>query len=228
MRLLIVEDHEELAALVKANLSREGFAVDLAADAEEARAALAAQRYDVILLDLGLPDEDGLTLLADLRARRDGAPVIVTTARDRVADRVRGLNAGADDYLVKPFAQEELLARIHAILRRPGGVMGMRLETANLAFDAVSREVTIDGAPLTVPRRELAVLETLMRRSGRVVGRESLESAVYAFDDEIESNALETHVSRLRRRLTNGGARVAIHTVRGVGYLLREEQAQTP
>ncbi|NYZ11970.1 response regulator transcription factor [Azospirillum sp. RWY-5-1] len=224
MRLLIVEDEEELAELMKANLRRGGFAVDTVGDAEGARAALAAQRYDAVLLDLGLPDDDGLDVLAELRARRDGTPVIAVTARDGVADRVRGLNGGADDYLTKPFAHEELLARIHAVLRRPGGVMGLRLELANLAFDSTSRDVTVDGAALTVPRRELAVLEALLRRSGRVVVRDALESAVYAFGDEVESNALEAHVSRLRRRLGDAGARVSVHTVRGVGYLLRAEE----
>lgn len=224
MRLLIVEDEPDLAKLMKANLRREGFAVDLATDAEEARAALAAQRYDVALLDLGLPDEDGLTVLAELRSRRDGTPVIAVTARDQVSERVRGLNTGADDYLAKPFAHEELLARIHAILRRPGGVMGTRLELGNLAFDALSREVAVDGATLAVPRRELAVLEALLRRAGRVVVRDALEDAVYAFDEEVESNALEAHVSRLRRRLAEAGARVGVHVVRGVGYLIRAEE----
>ncbi|HYH18949.1 MAG TPA: response regulator transcription factor [Azospirillum sp.] len=227
MRMLIVEDETELSALVQANLRREGYAVDAAATADEARAALATTRYDVVLLDLGLPDEDGLGVLRDLRARRDGTPVIVLTARDAVAARVRGLNAGADDYMAKPFALEELVARIGAILRRPGGVLGTRLELANLAFDTVSRDVTVDGGTVVVPRRELAVLEALLRRAGRVVAREALEGAVYAFDEEVESNALEAHVSRLRKRLAEAGARLTIHTVRGVGYLAKAEDAGT-
>lgn len=223
MRLLIVEDHAGLAELMRANLRRSGFAVDVANDADAARAAFAVQRYDAVLLDLGLPGEDGLALLADMRARRDGTPIIAVTARDRIGERVLGLNAGADDYLTKPFAQEELVARIHAILRRPGGVMGTRLEVSNLCFDATTREVAVEGRTLPVPRRELAVLEVLMRRAGRVVVREALEGAVYAFGEEVESNALEAHVSRLRRRLAEAGARVGVHTIRGVGYLIRAE-----
>lgn len=223
MRLLIVEDEEDLAGLMKANLHRAGFAVDVAGTAEDAGAALAAQTYDAVLLDLGLPDDDGLTVLSDLRNRRDATPVIVVTARDRVAERVRGLNAGADDYLVKPFAHEELLARINAVLRRPGGALGAKLDLADLAFDTASREATVNGAPLVIPRRESAVLETLLRRAGRVVARDVLESAVYAFGEEVESNALEAHVSRLRRRLADAGAGVRIHVVRGVGYLIQAE-----
>lgn len=225
MRLLIVEDEADLANLLKANLHRAGFAVDVAVDAGEADAALAAQRYDLVLLDLGLPDGDGLGVLAELRTHRNGTPVIVITARDRVAERVRGLNAGADDYLVKPFALEELLARIHAILRRPGGVLGACLDLGNVVFDTLSREVSVDGSVVALPRRELAVLEALMRRAGRVVGRDALDGAVYGFGEEVESNALEVHVSRLRRRLADSGARIGIHVVRGVGYLIRAEEA---
>lgn len=223
MRLLIVEDEEDLAELMKANLRRAGFAVDVAGTADDAGAALAAQTYDAVLLDLGLPDDDGLTVLSDLRNRRDATPVIIVTARDRVAERVRGLNAGADDYLVKPFAHEELLARINAVLRRPGGALGAKLDLAGLSFDTASRDVTVNGAPFVIPRRESAVLETLLRRAGRVVARDALESAVYAFGEEVESNALEAHVSRLRRRLADAGAGVRIHVVRGVGYLIQAE-----
>lgn len=223
MRLLIVEDEEDLAELMKANLRRAGFAVDVAGTADDAGAALAAQTYDAVLLDLGLPDDDGLAVLSDLRNRRDATPVIIVTARDRVAERVRGLNAGADDYLVKPFAHEELLARINAVLRRPGGALGAKLDLAGLTFDTASREATVNGAPLVIPRRESAVLETLLRRAGRVVARDALESAVYAFGEEVESNALEAHVSRLRRRLADAGAGVRIHVVRGVGYLIQAE-----
>lgn len=224
MRLLIVEDEEELSSLMQANLHREGYAVDVAATAEDARAALATTRYDVVLLDIGLPDEDGLTILRDLRAAGDTTPVIAVTARDSVGDRVRGLNGGADDYLTKPFALEELVARIGAMLRRPGGALANRLTLGRLAFDTPTREVTVGDQALVVPRRELAVLESLLRRTGKVVTRDALDRAVYAFGEETESNALEVHVSRLRKRLAEAGAGVAIHVVRGVGYLIKAEE----
>lgn len=221
MRLLIVEDEDDLSTVVQANLRREGYAADVAATGEDARAALATTRYDVVLLDLGLPDEDGLAVLRDLRAGGDATPVIALTARDSVGDRVRGLNGGADDYLTKPFAQEELVARIAAVLRRPGGALGNRLTLGALAFDTPTRTVTVGERDLVVPRRELAVLEALLRRAGKVVTREALDSAVYGFGEETESNALEAHVSRLRKRLSEAEAGVAIHVVRGVGYLIK-------
>lgn len=224
MRLLIVEDEEELSLLIQGNLRREGYAVDIAATGEDARAALGTTRYDAVLLDLGLPDEDGLKILRDLRSGGDVTPVIALTARDSVGDRVRGLNGGADDYLTKPFALEELVARIAAVLRRPGGALGSRLTLGMLAFDTPTREVTVAGKPVVVPRRELAVLEVLLRRAGKVVTREALDGAVYAFGEETESNALEVHVSRLRKRLAEAGAGVAIHVVRGVGYLMTAQE----
>ena len=226
MRLLIVEDEEELSSLIQSNLRREGYAVDVAATGEDARAALATTRYDAVLLDLGLPDEDGLAVLRDLRSGGAATPVIALTARDSVGDRVRGLNGGADDYLTKPFALEELVARIAAVLRRPGGALGSRLTLGALAFDTPTREVTVGGHTLVPPRRELAVLEALLRRAGKVVTREALDGAVYAFGEETESNALEAHVSRLRKRLSEAGAGVAIHVVRGVGYLINAEEVR--
>lgn len=220
MRLLLIEDETELARLVKANLGREGFAVDAVETIEDARAALGAARYDAILLDLGLPDGDGLTLLAEMRRAADATPTIAVTARDAIDDRVAGLNAGADDYLVKPFALSELLARLRAVLRRPNGALGLRLKAGNVAFDASTGNVWVAEQALVLPRRELAALELLMRRAGQVVARATLEDSVYGFDDDIESNAIEVTVSRLRKRLAAGGANAAIHTVRGVGYML--------
>lgn len=223
MRLLVVEDEPELARLICKQLGGRGFAVDAVETVEESLAALDTVPYDLVLLDLRLPDGDGLEVLRHLRTpRRPPTPVIVLTARDAVADRVRGLDAGADDYLTKPFAMEELVARLNAILRRPGAPMGMVLRCGNVEFDSVSRSVTTVGRTLVVPRRELMVLETLMRRAGRVVSRDALESAVYAGEEEIDSNALEVHVSRLRRRLAEAEADIMIHTVRGVGWLLKE------
>lgn len=178
MRLLVVEDEIELAGLVRQKLAGEGFAVDVAEDVEDARAAMGTTIYDAIILDLRLPDGDGLDILRETRASRDTTPVIVVTARDSVSDRVQGLNSGADDYLVKPYALEELLARVGAVLRRPGAALGARLAVANLQFDTVTREVTVDGRPLVVPRRELSALEVLMRRAGRVVTKDTDRKSV--------------------------------------------------
>ena len=225
MRLLLVEDEAELAELVRTKLAGEGFAVDIASSSEEAQSALRTTNYDAVVLDLRLPDGDGLEVLREVRDSRSPTPVIVVTARDSVGDRVKGLNAGADDYMVKPFALEELVARIGAVLRRPGAALGMRLEIANLAFDTTTREVAVGGQPLVVPRRELAALELLMRRAGRVVTKDALENAVYSNGEETESNAIESHLSRLRKRLREAGAGVAILGVRGVGYMFRAAEA---
>jgi DNA-binding response OmpR family regulator len=196
--------------------------VDHAPTLAEAEEAISADVHAAVLLDRQLPDGDGLTLIPKLRARADGVPIIVLTARGELADRVAGLDCGADDYLAKPFAVEELLARLRAVLRRPAGLQPDILHAGRLAFDFGHREASIDGAPLELPRRELLVLEALVRRMGRTVLRSALEEAVYSFDDEIQSNALDTHVSRLRRKLSEADARVEIHGIRGVGYLLKK------
>jgi len=181
-----------------------------------------ADVHIAILLDRQLPDGDGLALIPKLRARADGVPIIVLTARGELADRIAGLDSGADDYLAKPFAVEELLARLRAVLRRPAGVMPDIVRAGRLAFDLSHREASVDGRTLDLPRRELLVLEALIRRLGRTVLRSAVEEAVYSFDDEIQSNALDTHVSRLRRKLADADARVEIHGIRGVGYLLKQ------
>lgn len=196
--------------------------VDHVATLDEAEAAVCVGSYNAILVDRQLPDGDGLSLVPKLRARGLGVPVIVLTARGEVDDRVAGLNAGADDYLAKPFAMDELLARLRAVLRRPKGVEAEVLRCGRLSFDAGSREARIDEIRLDLPRRELLVLEVLLQRLGRTVPRAALEEAVYGFSDEIQSNALDTHVSRLRRKLTDAGTGIEIHPVRGVGYLLRQ------
>jgi DNA-binding response OmpR family regulator len=222
MRLLLVEDETELSSLVSGNLSRAGFAVDSAASLDEARAAVKTMRYDAILLDRRLPDGDGLELLRALRSRADATPVIMLTARDAVADRVVGLNGGADDYLVKPFAIEELVARINAVLRRPTESLNLRLRVGNLEFDTAHRETMVDGHLIPLPRREVGLLELLLRRAGRVVTRDALQDALYGAGDEIESNAVDANLSRLRKRLSESGAGVSIRAVRGVGYLIQE------
>jgi DNA-binding response OmpR family regulator len=221
MRVLLVEDNERLSSLMQGGLARAGFTVDAFASLTDADAAVATVDYDLILLDLGLPDGDGLHWLKQLRRSKQGIPVLVATARGGLTDRVAGLDTGADDYLVKPFEMDELLARCRALLRRPGACLSTVLSTGNLTLDTASRQVAVAGNPIDVPRREADLLEVLLRRSGQVVPRTVLEERLYGFDDDVTPNALEAHVSRLRRRLNDAAADVSIHTVRGVGYLLR-------
>jgi DNA-binding response OmpR family regulator len=220
MRLLLVEDTERLATHIRDALVESGFAVDWFGRADDAIAALDAVSYVAVVLDLGLPDADGTTVLARVREAELGTPVLILTARDSVESRVRGLNAGADDYLTKPFAMEELVARIRALLRRPGGRLSKQLAAGNVAFDTATRDVTVAGKALLLTRHELSILEQLMRRQGRVVSKNDLESQLYGFDDDIASNSVEVHMHRLRRRLAGAGADVAITTLRGIGYLL--------
>ena len=222
MRLLVVEDETRIAELLASALGRAGFAVDAVGTAADAREALALTAYDAAILDLGLPDGDGLALLAGLRRRGSGVPVLVLTARDAVEDRVAGLDTGADDYLVKPFAMAELVARTKALLRRPGHALGVTLEAGNVALDTVGRDVRVGAAVLPLPRQELAILEHLMRRLGRVVPKAVLEEKLYGTDETPESNAVPVHVHHLRRKLAEAGATPEIHTVRGIGYLLAE------
>ena len=222
MRLLVVEDEARIAEILDAALKRAGFVVDTVGTCAHAAQALAGVPYDAAIFDLGLPDGDGLDLLSRIRAAGNRVPILVLTARDTVDDRVKGLNAGGDDYLVKPFATTELIARIKALLRRPGGSLGKTLNAGNLAFDTVERGVRVAGAVINLPRREAAILEHLMRRQGRVVPKSLLLEKLYGFDEEIESNAIPVHVHHLRRKLEEAGCDAGIHTVRGVGYLLEE------
>jgi DNA-binding response OmpR family regulator len=220
MRLLLVEDNERLAALTSAALGRAGFETDTAATAADAGAALRAVSYAAMVLDLGLPDQDGLTLLKKVRTAGDTLPILILTARGGLEDRVRGLDAGADDYLVKPFAQEELAARLRVLLRRPGGLLGRALELGNLRLDTVSREVTVDGRLLFLSPREAAVLEILLRRAGRVVPKKLVEDHLFGLSADVGSNAIEVYVHRLRKQLSEASADVEVHTIRGIGYLL--------
>src|ERR1700676_4721792 len=198
MRLLLVEDNERFAALLKQGLAAAGFTVDVLATAEDASAALRTDRCDIVVLDLGFPDADGLSGLAEMRRRGDATPVLILTARGSLKDRVTGLQSGADDYLVKPFALEELIARLQALLRRPGNLLGLALKLGNLTLDTVARQVFIDDRPIFCSPREVAVLEHLLRRSGRVVAKLQLETSLYG-PSEVGSNAVEVHVHRLRR-----------------------------
>lgn len=223
MRLLIVEDEAKLAALLRTALDRAGFSCDVAPDLADAELCARGVTYDAVVLDLGLPDGDGIEWLRRLRRRGLTAPVLMLTARDALEDRVRGLDSGADDYLVKPFHITELAARLRALLRRPNAALGVRLEAGNLVLDTVSRNVEVDGVNVVATARELSLLELLMRRSGNVVSREQLEQGLYALDAPTAPNAVEVAVHRLRRRLQAVGASVQVHTVRGVGYMLAAE-----
>lgn len=197
MRVLLVEDHGPLADAVSDALHRAGFAVDLAGTADDAREMAALADYTLAILDLGLPDGDGLEILPLLR---DGGrvPVIVLTARDQLSDRLAGLDGGADDYVVKPVEMPELVARCRAILRRPGDRSATTLRLGALELDTVARSACVNGRPMPLGRREVTVLEHLMRAAGRVSPRRALEEAVYGFDEEVGPNALEASVSRLR------------------------------
>ncbi len=223
MRILVVEDNEELAQLLTQGLHAAGYETDLLTMAAEARTAVTTTRYAALVLDLGLPDGDGLSILREIRQREDPIPVLVLTARGGLHDRVIGLRSGADDYLVKPFAFEELVARLEALLRRPGQLLGRSLQVANLAFDTESRQAFIDDKPQVLSARETAVLELLMRRKGRVVSKKLVEDHIFGLSGEVASNAVEVYVYRLRKQLSERGAMVQIHTIRGVGYLIAEE-----
>jgi DNA-binding response OmpR family regulator len=223
MRILLVEDEAELATALRAALTRRGFVVDWVPDLAQAQDAIRDPGLRAVLLDRRLPDGDGLALLAPLRALPDPPPVIVLTARGQTAERVQGLDAGADDYLAKPFELDELLARLRVVTRRRPGAVPEPLLLGALRFDPVHREAWVEGTPLHLPRRELALLDLLLRRAGRVVLREAIEAAIFGFDDAPSSNTVDSHVSRLRRRLAEAGAGVTIHALRGVGYMARAE-----
>ena len=222
MRLILVEDNQEFARLLAQGLAKAGYDTDLFEKAHDASTALATVRYAAVILDLGLPDADGISVLRELRSRGDPTPVLILTARGGVQDRVNGLRAGADDYLVKPFALEELVARIEAILRRPGQILGVSLRLGNLQFDSATRQVFIENEPCLLSARESAVLEILLRRQGRVVTKKNIEDQIFGLYGEVSSNAVEVYISRLRKQLSDKGARVQIHTVRGVGYMASE------
>jgi len=225
MRLLLIEDSKALSRLLAEGLVKAHFEVDAVATVSEALAALAVARFSVIVLDLGLPDGDGFSILQFLRSKGDSTPVLVLTARSAVDDRVKGLKRGADDYLGKPFAFEELVARVEALMRRPGALLGTEMRLGRLSFDITAREISVDGRLQLVAPRESAVLETLLRRSGHVVPKKIIEDQLYGLSDDVNSNAVEVYIHRLRKQLADSNANVEIHTIRGVGYLIKERAA---
>ena len=216
MRLLLVEDDPMIGEAVQDLLRAEHYAVDWARDGDAADTALRTQPYDLVLLDLGLPKRDGLAVLRDLRTRKDRTPVLVATARDAVAQRIEGLDAGADDYVLKPYDLDELLARIRALLRRAAGRSEPVYEHQGVSINPATREVTVRGTPVVLSGREWAVLEPLIARPGMVLSRQQLEDKLYGWGDEVSSNAVEVYVHGLRKKL---GPELVLN-VRGVGYLV--------
>ncbi len=216
MRVILIEDEPVLGQAVQEHVAGEGHAVDLVTRLDEADAALRAVDYGLVLLDLHLPDGRGLDLLKTMRRRGDRRPVIILTARDQISDRIEGLNAGADDYLVKPFDLDELSARVMAVSRRYAGNPNPQLTLGDLKIDKVGRRVWRGKEGIDLTRREWAILDLLMQRETAVISKDQMEEALYEFGSEIESNTVEVHISRLRKKL----GRDVIHTVRGVGYRL--------
>ena len=221
MRTLLVEDHAALSEVIAGGLRRAGFAVDIASSVAEAREAVVLGDYGLAILDLGLPDGSGIDLLTDWRASM-AFPVIVLTARGGLGDKVEGLESGADDYIVKPVEIPELVARCRAVLRRPGNRESRALSAGRIRLDTSNREASCDGQRLTLGRREIGVLEALIRARGRVLARESLHELIYDRDAEVTPNAVDAAVSRVRRALDEADSGVTIRTIRGVGWMLKE------
>jgi two-component system response regulator QseB len=219
MRLLLIEDDDMIGKAVRRGLADAGFAVDWVSEGRAAELALDNSVYDLAVLDLGLPKQDGMAILASLRRRGNAMPVLIASARDTVRDRIAGLEAGADDYLLKPFDLDELVARVRALLRRNAGSGSPLLKSGSLVLDPLRKVVTQGDATIDLSAKEFAVLEALMQRPGAVLSRAQLEESVYGWGDEVGSNAIEVHLHHLRRKL---GAAV-IKNVRGVGYRVTED-----
>ncbi|HMK84506.1 MAG TPA: response regulator [Steroidobacteraceae bacterium] len=219
MRVLLVEDDRMIAQGLRTALRQDGYVVDAVTDGKSATEALRTSHFDLVLLDLGLPERDGLEVLRDLRRRADATPVIIVTARDDVKNRIEGLDAGADDYIVKPFDLDEVSARMRSVLRRAAGRGDPCIRHRGITLNPVSHEVERDGVPVSLSAHEFAVLEALLQRPGSVLSRAQLEDRLYGWNDPIESNAVEVYVHGLRRKLGSD----AIRTLRGVGYFVPKE-----
>lgn len=222
MRILLVEDDAVLGDGLSRALSDRGYSVTLAVTGSYADSALRTQPYDLVILDLGLPDIDGREVLRHLRARKSAVPVLILTARDGIDERVGGLELGADDYMTKPFELSELVARIRALLRRSLGGFSHDIKVGRLVFDSLNRQIRADDAPLVLPLREYGVLEALMLHAGRVVSKDSIAQRIAAGAEDVADNAIEVYVHRLRKRLEPLG--VNIRTARGLGYLLETDE----
>jgi two-component system, OmpR family, response regulator len=223
MRILLIEDDVELADGLARVLRLGGYVVDAFHTGARGLAAADSAQYDVVILDLGLPDLDGLVVLRRLRAAGTTCPILILTARDELSDRIQGLDSGADDYMVKPFAMGELEARLRALMRRPRTPVGPVITCGPLTFDLDQQEVSVAGERLELPARELAVLRKLLERAGHVVTKEALFERVYGWDDEARPQVIEVYVSRLRKRLEPAG--IGIRSLRGLGYVLERTSA---
>ena len=221
MRILLIEDDARVASFIRRGLREEDYTVDLAREGEQALFLAGTGEYDVIILDLRLPKRNGLEVLRELRAERNTVPVLILTAKDELQDKVNGLDAGADDYLTKPFRFDELLARIRALLRRRGDMIPTVLKADTLEIDAVRRRVTREGRELMLTSREFALLDFLMRHPNQVVTRTMLAEHVWEHDFDSFSNVIDVHIARLRRKVDEGFQRKLLHTVRGSGYILQ-------
>jgi two-component system response regulator QseB len=223
VRILLIEDEKELGEALAVALGKQGIVIDHTMLLGDALELTRQHTYDAILLDRRLPDGEGLGFIPKLRRAGIDTPIIVLTARNEPSERIEGLDVGADDYLGKPFLVEELLARLRAVLRRPAALVEPRVVIGQMVIDPLHLSVIVGSTPLDLPRRELLVLVALAKRQGKTVLRSTLEAAVYNYEEEIQSNALDAHISRLRKRLLDAAAGVTVHNIRGVGYLLREE-----
>jgi len=226
-RILVVEDDPDIAALLGRELRGLGHTVDAVHLAQDALQAARGNDYALMIIDLGLPDGDGLDLVREMRGRAIEAPILMLTARRKVEDRVMGLSSGADDYLVKPFAVPEVRARVSALLRRPVGLRGNRLAVANLVVDCDALEAVVEGVSLPLAFKQFQLLELLARRKNHMTPKRVIEDTLYGFDDEVSANSIEAHVSKLRRALRVAGVGAAIETHRGIGYRLVDLGAAT-
>lgn len=225
MRLLLVDDNAKLRQLLVGLFTGARYTVDAVGTADDALDALAVARYDLVLMELKLPDGDGGELLRTMRRRGLCMPVLIGTSVTDLERRVEALDDGADDFMIKPFSSDELLARVRALLRRPANILSRVISVGNVSLDMKSRALRVDGDTLDMPRREIAVLETLMRNRAKLVDKRTLEEAVYCFDEEVSPNAIEAAISRVRRRLDGAGASIKINAQRGLGYTLSERPA---
>ena len=218
MRVLLVEDDALLGEGLYTGLKQDGYAVDWMQDGQMAEVALNVEHFDILILDLGLPKQDGLQLLQKLRAKNNLIPVLILTARDSLEDRIKGLDVGADDYMTKPFDLEELNARMRALLRRSAGRAAPKLAHGNVVLDPAAHEVHYNGTAIDLPPKEFAVLQTLLENIGRVISKTKLQETLYSWEKDVASNTLEVHIHHLRKKLGSD----YIRTIRGVGYIIEQ------
>ncbi len=224
MKILIIEDEKKLGTALKKGLEKEGYVVDLAFDGEEAKYIIENnfEGYDLVILDIMLPKIDGISLCKDLRAKNFQAPILMLTAKDKVEDKILGLESGADDYLVKPFSYEELLARIRALLRRPKNLMPTVLKVKDISLDTVSKRVFRGDIEILLTNKEFAILEYLMRNVNRIISKEQIISHVWGYESDTLSNVVEAHIKNLRKKLERKRDENIIETIRGMGYRIKE------